>query len=243
MSNDTAPLHPPPQPAHVMRILCLANSRKPGGRCVAGRIIVHGHPDVWIRPVSDRDDHAVSEEERHYDNGSEPRVLDIIDIPFIQPIPHSFQQENWLLDPGFYWMNRGRCDWAHLQTFLNQVAPLWINNQSSYSGMNDRIALVQAETLQTSLRLIHVDSLRVEVFRPGAAFNNPKRRVQARFNYAGDQYWIWITDPIYEQRFLAQPDGTYELGESCLTVSLGEHEGYAYKLIAAVMERVQVEGQ
>lgn len=40
--------------------------------------------------------------------------------------------------------------------------------------------------------------------------------------------------PEYERRFLSQPDGDYELGESYLTISLGEpYEGYCYKLVAA----------
>ena len=106
--------------------------------------------------------------------------------------------------------------------------------------MNDRITLPQAEQLVSSLRLIRVDRLLIDVFCPGAAFNNPERRVQGQFEHAGTQYHLWVTDPIYERLFLAQPDGRYELGESCLTISLGEpHEGFSYKLIAAIIERAQ----
>jgi hypothetical protein len=100
------------------------------------------------------------------------------------------------------------------------------------------VALDQAASLRSSLRLVHVDRLTVRVLRPGAAFNNPKRRVQGQFQHEGTWHHLWVTDPVYEQRFLAQPDGTHDLGECCLTISLGEpYEGYAYKLIAAVIER------
>jgi hypothetical protein len=79
----------------------------------------------------------------------------------------------------------------------------------------------------------------LSVFKPGEAFGNSKRRVQGRFKHAGADYHLWVTDPIYERAYLAKQDDDYEIGESFLTVSLGEpHNGYCYKLIAAIMERV-----
>ena len=50
------------------RIVCLANSRKLSGRCVAGRewSEKQGAGD-WIRPVSERDNQAASENERQYE--------------------------------------------------------------------------------------------------------------------------------------------------------------------------------
>ncbi len=51
-----------------------------------------------------------------------------------------------------------------------------------------------------------------------------------------------MTDPVYERRYLFLPDGTHNLRECCLTISLGEpYEGYAYKLIAAIIERGETE--
>jgi hypothetical protein len=43
------------------RIVCLANSRKMNGRCIAGRELNEGKAGAWIRPVSDRPHHEVSE--------------------------------------------------------------------------------------------------------------------------------------------------------------------------------------
>ncbi len=230
-----------PQPEHLKRIVCLANSRKLSGRCIAGREIAGSKAGPWIRPVTDPEHQEISECERQYQDGSDPQVLAVINIPLIRPHPHLFQQENWLLDPKFYWEKAERCNWDRLQTFLEPGGPLWINNQSSYSGLNDRIPLPQAERLRRSLRLIHVDGLKIEVFCPGAAFVNPKRRVQGRFDHEGIQYWLWVTDPVYERRYLSQSDGRYDLGESCLTISLGEpHEGFCYKLIATIIERSQI---
>ena len=90
------------------RMVCLANSRKRQGRCVAGRERNAGVVGAWIRPVSDRPAEEVSEYERQYQDGSDPRVLDIIQVPLIEARPKDYQQENWLLDPQLYWVKAGR---------------------------------------------------------------------------------------------------------------------------------------
>jgi len=51
----------------VKRMVCLANSRKLNGRCVAGRELVAGQPTGWLRPVSEREHEEVSEYERQYE--------------------------------------------------------------------------------------------------------------------------------------------------------------------------------
>ena len=78
----------PERPNAIKRILCLANSRKISGRCVAGREIVNGQPGVWLRPVSDRQHQEISWDERHYEDANDPQVLDIVSLPLIEPRPH-----------------------------------------------------------------------------------------------------------------------------------------------------------
>ena len=220
----------------MKRIVCLANSRKLHGRCVAGREWNDNRAGRWIRPVSDRGGQEVSEYERQFEDGSDPRVLDIIDVPLLEPQPKDHQTENWLLDPKFYWEKAGRLSPHELPMLADPAAPLWIDGHSTYNGRNDNIPLMAAGSVADSLRLIHVDGVRLVVCRPGEAFGNNKRRVQGRFEHAGRHYALWVTDPVFERTYLAKLDGAYEIGECHLTISLGEpYQGAYYKLIAAII--------
>jgi hypothetical protein len=67
-----------------------------------------------------------------------------------------------------------------------------------------------------------------------------KKRVQGRFSHEGTEYWLWVTDPRYEELYKAKAEGDYNIGESFVTVSLSEpfiERNACYKLIAAIMER------
>ena len=224
--------------ATTKRIVCLANSRKLQGRCVAGVELAGSPVSGWIRPVSDREHQEVSEYERQYRDGSDPRLLDIIDVPLREHRPKDYQQENWLLDPKLYWEKAGVFKWEHLTTLAEAESTLWRNGCHTYNGINDQIPIDQAAEETSSLKLVHVDRLRLRVFAPGAAFGNSKRRVQACFLFAGNDYALWVTDPRIELTYLAQEDGYYQLGECYLTISLGEpFNEHCHKLVAAIIER------
>ncbi len=219
-------------------MVCLANSRKLHGRCVAGREIGGASPGAWIRPISDREAQEVSEYERQYPDGSDPRSLDIIEVPLLEHRPGDYQRENWLLNPQYYWRKAGVFSRERLHQLAEDRGPLWCNGFSTWNGKNDRIPLEKAVRETSSLKLIRVESVRLTVLAPGIKFDNPKRRVQARFHFGGIEYAFRVTDPIIERQYLARDDGSYELaGVQYLTVSLGEpFMDYSYKLAAAILE-------
>src|SRR5687768_5938409 len=126
----------------VKTMVCLANSRKLSGRCVAGKELNEGSPGEWIRPVSDRPHQEVSEYERHYQDGKDPRVLDIINTPLKRHQPATYQSENWLLDPDHYWARAGSVSWNDLFELIDTPRLLWINGFSTSNGSNDRIPIV-----------------------------------------------------------------------------------------------------
>lgn len=48
-----------------------------------------------------------------------------------------------------------------------------------------------------------------------------------------------MTDPIIERAYLSRKDGDYSMGESYLTISLGEpFNNHCHKLVAAVIEQI-----
>jgi hypothetical protein len=221
----------------VTRIVCLANSSKLSGRCVAGKTVIGRGVGAWVRPVSAREHEEVSEHERQYQDGTDPQVLDLIDVPLLAPHPRDYQRENWRLNPKYYWVRVDRLRWKDLAALCDPAGTLWINGHRTFNGRNDKIPEAEAQALTSSLRLLKVDQVRLRVFAPSSAFGNNKRRVQAQFAHAGDAYALWVTDPRYEVHFLSQPDGIYELGECYLTVSLGEaYKDDCFKLVAAIIE-------
>ena len=224
-------------PSKVKQIVCLANSRKRGGRCVAGKeMLADGRFGGWLRPVSSREDEEVSERERCYADGEDPQLLDVIAVPILNPRPKTYQRENWLLDPSRRWSRVGQLQWADLPGLTDQDQPLWINGYSSRGGQNDQVPVAETADIDNSLRLIQVDYLTVIVSEPARpSANYPILR--GRFSYHGDEYCFRITDPESESGSVDLPYGEYRVGDRYLTVSLGEpFEGNAYKLIAAIIK-------
>lgn len=222
--------------AVVKRIVCLANSRKQSGRCVAGKELRGEGPGAWVRPVSDRPFEELLPRDRRCRDGSEPRLLDLIDVPLRAPRPRTYQCENWLLDRAHPWGRAGRLDWDDLAACADDPPTLWTNGSSSLHGLNDRVRLAEAQRQTCSLYLLYVPALRLYVFAPPRKDGKLIRRVQADFTHRRVPYRLWVTDPVVEERYLAGQDGEFRLGECFLTVSLGEpFEGYCYKLVAAII--------
>lgn len=226
--------------ATVKRIVCLANSRKPGGRCVAGIELSKGERVGWVRPVSGRKGQEVWLSERRYEDKSDPRVLDVVKVPLREARPKNHQRENWLVDSSTYWEKVGRFGWKDLKSLADEPGPLWINGYSTQRGINDKVPLARISEVQDSLRLIRVDGLVLSVSTQ-TGFGKPRKRVHAEFMYAGEKYRLWVTDPEYEEEYKAKPNGDYKIGKSFLTVSLTEpFEDGCFKLVAAIIEHAEL---
>jgi hypothetical protein len=220
---------------YIKRIVCLANSRKMLGRCVAGKEISDNSQfGRWVRPVSNRPTQEVSVDERRYENGEDPKVLDIIRIPMRGHVPHAHQSENHLIDAGPYWIKDGTLAWDDLDAAIEPFGgTLWIDGHHSYNGENDRIPEAETLGLAGSLTLVETADLVIRVAPEGI---NAKRKVRGRFSLDGRRYLLVTTDPVVEREYLAQQDGEYAVGRARLCISIGEpYQGYCYKLIAGVI--------
>jgi hypothetical protein len=133
--------------AYTLQIICLANSRKMLGRCVAGkRIGTNSTVGKWIRPVSERPEKELSVEERHYEGRIEPSLLDVINIAFLRSDPHDYQPENYLIDANYYWARAGNITYAQARRLLDPPqSDLWgLSSDTSYHGQYDRVNLSNA---------------------------------------------------------------------------------------------------
>ena len=199
-------------------IICFANSRRPPhGRCVAGKEVVSGDYGDWIRPVSARATEEISEEEQRYEDGTDPKVLDIIRILFLEPRPTIYQTENHVIDDQDYWEKVDQAGWDDAVEALDQVpGPLWQNVGSTWHGLNDKVPENIAGQFSSSLCLIRADEIEIHVEREGGDFGPPRRRVRASFILNGIRYKLVVTDPVVERRYLAQPNGSHPIEDAIL---------------------------
>jgi len=223
---------------YTRKIVCLANSRKPGGRCVAGREVLENAYGGWIRPVSVRPSAEISLEERRYENGQDPQILDVVNIPMLAPVPRVHQTENHMIDAEKYWTKERVLKWADLPSLVERPTLLWLNETSTYHGTNDCVSQTDAARLSSSLYLIRPETLNVHVQVEGGMFGPSKRRVRADFRYNGTRYNFIVTDPIAEQAFLPRDEGVFPVNNVYLCVSLTEAyegDGRCHKLVATII--------
>jgi hypothetical protein len=220
--------------AYEKLIVCLAASRKHAGTCIAGRELAGTRIGPWLRPVSREPGGELSSADIILTDGQMPRLLDLLRISLLRPVPQGCQTENHRSNPAFCWEKQGVYARKDLGLLADEPPSLWVNGCHSTGGQNDRVpADVADETLSSSLYLIRPDGLRVTV-------NNApdKRRVRASFEYRGVTYSLKITDRKVERYYSEKADGSFpvDVENIFLCVSLGEpFEGFRYKLVASVM--------
>lgn len=134
-----------------LRIICLANSRKLGGRCAAGLRLDGGG---WIRPVSNFTDGTLYPNQYTLDDGSIPQLLDIVEIGVKCPRPAVHQPENWLVD-GTPWRLLRR---PGKKEEINVIWEHVIDDLLLFGNSGDRVP--ENENVECSLALVRVADLR-----------------------------------------------------------------------------------
>lgn len=217
---------------YVKLIICLANSYKNGGRCLAGievKKTINGYNIIrdndgspkWIRPVMATDNHGIPE-----DMVKSFELFDILEISDVNDIPSGAHSENVL----FGTINKvGRyngtieelCDRSHTLIFGNRGKA--VHKDIFCNG-------------GYSLMLIKPDELFIATQYD--VYGREKYRIQ--FSYKGIRYDFPLTDPEY---ITILQKGCRERGnrdnDIYLTLSLGvNYLDWHYKLVAGVVDLV-----
>ncbi len=226
-----------------VRFVCLANSTKNRGRCIAGRIIGEDREfGSWIRPVSARPTREVDLGEMRLLDGSTPSLLDIIEVNVTNLPVHSLghQVENRLIDRSAPWRRLGRISVEELGRATEPSGELWGHGFSSSKGQHDRIPATDLAYFRHSLRLVHVPLVTIQVTDAYSLSGEDRKQVRALFRLGNVGYCLKVKDPDIELPYLQREKGEYRLGPSFVTVSVAEpyDDGYGYKLVAAIIEDV-----
>ena len=217
-------------------IVCLANSFRPGGSCVAGIEIKNCQFGPWIRPISHRQDQAISENEKTYADGSKLAMLDLVEISFDAHQPEHHQTENWLITNNVDWTKVGQVTPDQLvEAVLPADTPLWTPAQSTYTGQNDQVTGQVAHGFGCSLALIQPETASVDVSHNPFSGNN---EVWVSFTWAGTPHKIKLTDPVQFARFNTAVGDSHSLQNPFLCISLAHvwaANDTASKLVAGLI--------
>ena len=223
--------------AYVKRIVCLANSYKTGGFCVAGREVLANGYGGWIRPVSARPTSEVWPSESRYENDASPKLLDTIDVPLLNPSPQHHQTENHVIDTTRRWAKKDALPWKKLENILDRPKSLWSNGEhTKYGGLNNCVSPQFAATFTDSLVLIRPGDFVVEI-GTRTWEGETKRTYYGNFTYNGTNHSLSLTDPSARSAFGAKSEGNYPLKDVYLCISLTElfeKDGRCHKLVAAI---------
>ncbi len=226
----------------TVEIICLANSRKLQGRCLAG-LRVDGAG--WIRPVAARSGEGTLHAADYcLPDGSEPRLLDVVRIGVSGASSEPHQPENRRISRT-PWLLVSRPDPKAVPDAVRTLlcsslvkGPLLLEN---FGDKRDYAALCR-KPAAASLALIVPENL-TWCIKTGVRGN---RQTKAQFTLTHTPYCLSVTDPVWAQRLAHLPNGLYPREAAFVgrdeqilfTISLSEPlewNNHCYKLVAGVI--------
>ena len=212
--------------------ICLANSYKRGGRCIAGVEVVpnsdtgwklvrndDGIPR-WIRPIA----RTMYGEIPNFE-GETIKMLSIVKLTNIVPCPGKVHFEN------VYYSRMEQCNDAISQesNVMNQL--LDTKHQSLFHNRGRAVSAEMLAGINYSLMLIQPNKASAYIDE-----NREKSKNRMKFTYYGVEYDFPITDPTFIECLKKNSDKYTNINNVYLTLSLGlEFEGWHHKLVAGVI--------
>jgi hypothetical protein len=214
-------------------LICLANSYKHGGRCVAG---LRTDGPGWVRPVSARPDGSLNTNDYVLSDLTEVGLLDQFCVGVASARPESHHPENWVID-GSRWRLLARPMDEQLASVLKAAI---VAGPELLRGHSDRVshAHIQRQPLTASLALVMPEA--VELYRHTGSSGKPS--VRGRFSIGANgravDYDLSATDPAWITQVMNRGPQLLEQTDArfVMTISISEPFNHdCYKLIAAVI--------
>ena len=205
-----------------MKLLCLANSYKEGGRCIAGVMldehnnpIIENNQPIWIRPIFKAK------------NGQIPNELcvtitplDIIEIDNTNKIGTGYQLENTTFKEDKITIV-ARADNSILSNLYSSTEFIFNNNKKAFT--EDTI-----KEVNHSLILIKVSDFNI------IEKTYPKIRIE--INYKNNCYDLPVTDPVFLNNYKKNKDILDNIENINVVLSIGAvHNGFYNKLVSSII--------
>lgn len=206
--------------------VCLANSFKEGGRCVAGIVVnnnncvlQNGKPK-WIRPIFQTTEHG----QVPANLVNHIKLLDIIEIDITEEVPDGYQSENVHFDTNSIKV---------IGTFLiNNLMNLCERQTSAIFGNTQKsISSKDIASQNHSLILINTSNYTINEV---TNFNG-KPRLRIQFSFGENQYDFPITDIAFINQYQLN-NKIVNKTNVFLSLSLGvQFNGMHYKLVVGII--------
>lgn len=213
-------------PTHFV---CLANSFKEGGRCLAGiELDANNNPRIengnqkWIRPICNTPHGEV-----HTHLVSHINILDIIELEVTNyPEEKNYQSEN-----ANFRENSIR---VVGQFNRNRLDSLCDNRNLVFNNRGKAVSEEAIGKLTYSLMFIKTNQF--EVVEKTYDDNPDRPQIRLIFSYNGNQYDLPVTDPVFLHHYQTNPDFLEECNELFLCLSIGViWNAWYYKLVAGII--------
>lgn len=216
--------------------VCLANSYKHGGRCIAGiemqvtsagyNVVRENGRPKWIRPIC-----------RYTDTGAIPneialnlQLFSIVRMTNVVPCPAGAQSENAFFD---------ELQPIGVSFEESKIQDCLVDNSKTTLFFNHGKAVVpDVYNRLGDHSILLIKASEAEIYGDTTYTDYPRYRV--RFCYHSHEYDLPITDPWYIHDIRDGKKTPGQKGDIFITCSLGvEHEGWHPKLAACVIEPVE----
>lgn len=213
------------------QFICLANSKKYSGRCLAGIEVLRDEAGKfnlvrdaagglrWLRPVS------------HAEHGEVPikevehlELLDIVECDAAMLCPQGYQSENFFYEgKRFDKVGHLNARWENLDQLCETRTDVLLGNQRK------SVSDAEADELGLSIVLVKVAAEQFRLYEVGV-------QLRAAFEWGGAKYDFPVTDIVFHLRWIDEPDLLAGKAHIYLCVSLAlSLEGQHYKLVAGIL--------